>query len=89
MLALTAKAVAMATVKQKKTDPDDLYFRKHFPRLVREHGGQWIVLAEGKLIGIGKKDKIPGLILKAQDSYPNSTPFIAPIPTEDELECVL
>ena len=95
---------AMATMKQKKTsrnrygpsrnqgfspDPDDYYFRKHFARLVREHGGKWIVLAEGKLIGIGKKDKVPKLFLKAQTSYPTSTPFIAPIPTKEELECVL
>ena len=94
----------MANVKQKKTsrtrygpsrnqgfypDPDDYYFRRHFARLVREHGGKWIVLAEGKLIGIGKKDKIPGLVLKAQASYPKSAPFMAPIPTKEELECVL
>lgn len=75
--------------KQPYHDPDDSYFRKHFPQLVRKHGGKWIVLAKGKLIGIGKRDKIRGLILKAQASYPDSTPFIAPIPTKDELECVL
>lgn len=92
----------MAAVKGKKPvhtrpdrreelhiDPDDNYFRKHFAQLVREHGGKWIVLAQGKLIGIGKKEKIPRLILKAQLNYPNSAPFIAPIPAEKELQCVL
>lgn len=71
------------------SDPDDRYFRKHFARLVREYGGQWIVLAEGKLIGIGKKKNISRLIQKAQSNYPKTTPFIAPIPTKEELECVL
>ena len=70
-------------------DPDDSYFRKHFARLVREHGGEWVVLAEGKVIGIGKKDKLRGLVLKAQTGHPNSRPFLAPIPTQEELECVL
>lgn len=71
------------------SDSDDRYFRKHFARLVREHGGGWIVLAQGKLIGVGRKEKIPALILKAQSNYPHTTPFIAPIPTKEELECVL
>jgi len=98
------ETVEMVMVKQKKTvrtqanlnrqeqfysDPDDYYFRKHFARLVREHGGKWIVLAGGKLIGIGKKETMPGLIRKAQLKYPNARPFIAPIPTREDLECVL
>ena len=70
-------------------DADDLYFRKHFSHLVRKHGGEWIVLSAGKLIGIGKKDEVSGLVCKARVNYPKSTPFIAPIPTKDEIECVL
>ena len=75
--------------KRIYSDPDDRYFRKHFNRLVRENGGQWIVLAEGKLVGIGKKKKLPGLIQKIHLNYPKATPFVAPIPTKEELECVL
>jgi type I restriction-modification system DNA methylase subunit len=104
VLALIFKGDVMAASRQKSTgrarnatgrnalsyrDQDDHYFRKHFARLVREHGGKWVVLANGKLIGIGKKNKIRGLVLKAQENYPDSTPFIAPIPTQEELECVL
>jgi hypothetical protein len=70
-------------------DADDSYFRKHFSHLVRRHGGEWIVLSAGKLIGIGKKDAVSGLVSKARVNYPKSTPFIAPIPTKDEIECVL
>jgi len=70
-------------------DADDSYFRKHFAYLVRKHGGEWIVLSAGKLIGIGKKDEVSGLVSKARVNYPKSIPFIAPIPTKDEIECVL
>ena len=56
-------------------DSDDAYFKKHFARLVREHGGEWIVMAEGKIIGIGKKDKLHRLVSKAQASYPKEPPF--------------
>jgi hypothetical protein len=70
-------------------DPDDRYFKKHFAQLVREHGGEWIVLADGKLIGIADKKKIAKLVQKAQSNHPNAAPFIAPIPTREDLECVL
>jgi hypothetical protein len=70
-------------------DVDHAYFRKHFSRLVREHGGEWIVLAKGNLIGIGEKDKLNELVLRARSKYPDGIPFIAPIPTKNELECVL
>lgn len=70
-------------------DADDSYFRKHFAHLVRKHGGEWVVMSAGKLIGIGKKDEVRGLVGKARVNYPKSTPFIAPIPTKDEIECVL
>ena len=56
---------------------------------IRAHGGEWIVLAKGNLIGIGKKDKLNELVLRARSKYPDGIPFIAPIPTKDELECVL
>jgi Family of unknown function (DUF5678) len=87
------------TAKRRKTkshrrqepysDLDDRYFKTHFAQLVREHGGEWIVLAEGKLVGTGKKKNIRSLIRKARSQHPDAIPFIAPIPTEEELECVL
>lgn len=92
----TGKEKTMAPAQAKAAeqaplyaDADHGYFRKHLSRLVRERGGEWIVLAEGNLIGIGKKGNIPSLILKAQSKYPHATPFIAPIPTKEDLECVL
>jgi hypothetical protein len=71
------------------SDPDDSYFKTHFAKLVRQHGGEWIVLVGGKLVGIGKKKNIRSLVRKARSQHPDATPFIAPIPTKEELECVL
>jgi len=71
------------------SDPDDRYFKTHFAQLVREHGGEWIVVAEGKLVGIGRKRNIRSLIRKAKSKHPDAIPLIAPIPTKEELECVL
>ena len=44
------------------SDQNDRYFQKHFARLVGKHGGKWIVLAEGELIGIGEQTEVPALI---------------------------
>jgi hypothetical protein len=70
-------------------DADHRYFKTHLGRLVRERGGEWIVLAEGNLVGIGKKERVPRLIQKARSKYPHATPFAAPIPTKEDLQCVL
>jgi hypothetical protein len=67
---------------------NDRYFTKHFATLVRKHGGKWIVLSEGKLIGIGESKDLPGLMQKARAASP-TPPFMAPIPTPEELQCVL
>ena len=83
----------MATEKRKhgalRDDADQRYFQTHLSRLVRERGGEWIVLAEGNLVGIGKKQRVPGLIQKARSKYPHATPFAAPTPTKEDLECAL
>ena len=50
------RSISMATEKRKHgavhDDPDQRYFQTHLSRLVRERGGEWIVLAEGNLVGI-------------------------------------
>lgn len=70
-------------------DLNDRYFRKHFARLVEEHGGKWIILAEGELIGIGGRKDVSKLIQRAKQKYPHSVPFASPIPAPHELECLL
>ena len=70
-------------------DPNDRYFRKHFAHLVGEHGGKWVVLSEGELIGIGGRKDVPRLIQRAKKKHPRSIPFASPIPARRELECLL
>lgn len=70
-------------------DADHKYFSRHFTQLVREHGGQWIVLVDANLIGIANKNRLASLVKKARTEYPGRIPFIAPIPTKDDIECVL
>lgn len=72
-----------------RRDADHRYFQTHLGRLVRERGGEWIVLADGNLVGIARKERLPGLIRKARVKYPHATPFAAPIPTKEDLECAL
>ncbi len=70
-------------------DLNDRYFQRHFARLVGKHGGKWIVLVGGELIGVGKRKEVARLIQKARTMYPDSIPFASPIPTREELECLL
>lgn len=80
---------ARARQAKRPEDLNHLYFTIHFATLVRKHGGKWIVLTEGKLVGIGGKEDIPALMQKARAISPKVTPFLAPIPTPEEFECVL
>lgn len=70
-------------------DLDDTYFQRHFARLVDKHGGKWVVLAEGRLIGIGEGGDVARLIRKARKKFPRSIPFASPIPSREDLECLL
>jgi len=70
-------------------DPNDRYFNTHFARLVKEHGGEWIVLVDGKLIGIGREKDLGKLMAKARRTHPRSMPFAAPIPARQDLQCLL
>ncbi len=75
--------------RNASADPNDRYFHTHFARLVKEHGGKWIVLADGKLIGIGREKDVAKLIAKARSTHPHSPPFAAPIPARQDLQCLL
>jgi hypothetical protein len=70
-------------------DPNERYFRTHFARLVKEHGGKWIVLANGELVGIGREKDVDRLMAEARDRHPETIPFAAPIPVERDLQCLL
>lgn len=68
---------------------NDSYFTKHFEKLIKKHGGEWIVIAKGEKIGIVPKYKVKDLLEIARDKFPNEICLISPIPKEEEIECIL
>lgn len=71
------------------SDPNDECFRRHFAKLVKQHGGEWVVIAGGRIIGIGPEERIGEMRQKASKAHPDDTPLLAPIPTTDDIECIL
>jgi Family of unknown function (DUF5678) len=70
-------------------EPNDAYFKKHLPKVVKTHGGKWVVIAGGSLIGVSHEAELKKLTALARKRYPKDIPLIAPIPRKEELECIL
>ena len=70
-------------------EPNDRYFNDHLSEFVKDHGGEWVVIAGGQLIGFARKDNISRLVKKALKMFPDDIPLLSPIPREEELECIL
>ena len=68
---------------------NDHCFHKNFSRLVKRHGGKWVVIAGGKVIGTAPKSRVRKLIDLARKMFPRETPLAAPIPREEEIQCIL
>jgi len=64
-------------------------FTQHVDRLVTCAGGQWVVVAGGKILGIGPKRALKRMVRDARRRYPEDTPLVAPLPTDQDLPCVL
>ena len=71
------------------SEPNDDYFQEHLSEFVRDHGGEWVVIAGGELVGFAHKEGISALVKRARKRFPGDIPLVAPIPREEELECVL
>lgn len=67
---------------------NDHYFTEHFEELVTEHGGEWIVIAKGELVGIGPKHTVKEMLRNARERFPGEIPLASPIPREEEIECI-
>jgi hypothetical protein len=65
------------------------YFSSHFEELVKNHGGKWIVLSKGDLIAICEGSELNHRIDEAEKKFPRDIPFAAPIPREEDIECLL
>jgi hypothetical protein len=70
-------------------DPNHGYFSEHFQELVEEHGGKWVILVKGRLLAVCERGEIAMYLAQARKKYPDVTPFAAPIPREEEIECIL
>ncbi|MEW6102943.1 MAG: hypothetical protein AB1630_03855 [bacterium] len=70
-------------------DLNDEYFTSHFEELVKNHGGEWIVIAKGKKMGIGPKHEVREMFKMAKEKFPGEVCLISPIPKEEEIECIL
>ena len=68
---------------------NDKYFTDHFEELVENHGGEWIVIAGGKEIGIGPRHKLKYMLEIAKKKFPGEVCLVSPIPKEEEIECIL
>ena len=70
-------------------EPNDAYFKKHLQKLVKAHGGKWVVIAGGSLIGVSDEAELKKLTALASKRYSKDIPLVAPIPRKEELECIL
>ena len=64
-------------------------FTRNFNRLVTQAGGKWVVISAGQVIRIGPKQALKRMVREAKTRYPDKTPLIAPIPTDQDLQCIL
>jgi len=64
-------------------------FTKHFNRLVARSGGQWVVIVDGRIAQIGPKSRLPRMVKQATARHPDAIPLVAPIPTDQDLQCIL
>jgi hypothetical protein len=73
--------------KQYYHDPNDAYYTEHFEELVDNHGGKWIVMADGEVVAICYAHEMDPYI--DQIRARGIVPFAAPIPRPEEIECLL
>lgn len=73
----------------KVKDRDDEYLKRNFTGLVKKYGGRWIVIVNGKRFAIVPKSLLPATMKKARQKYPDSIPLASPIPTSQDLQCLL
>ena len=68
---------------------NDAYFHRHLKKLMKRHGGQWAVISGGRLIGVGPKRSLKRYFDLARKTNPKETPLVSPIPTKEQVHCIL
>jgi len=65
----------------------DNWLTEHFEELVDHYGGQVVAVVEGEVVAVTETEKQADDL--AREAYPGTIPFVLPIPTEEELICLL
>lgn len=69
--------------------PNDTYFQKNLSRLIKRHGGKWVVVAKGRAVAVCAKKDLKRFFDLAKKRYPGEIPLVSPIPTREEIHCIL
>ena len=72
----------------KYSNPNDECLGDRLSDFVKSHGGKWVVIAGGKVIGFADKEGLSRVVKRARKRFPGDTPLISPIPREEELEWI-
>ena len=73
----------------KVQDKNDQYFGRNISRLVKEHGGKWIIIVHGRKFAIVSRARLVETVQKVRQKYPGCTPLVSAIPRPSELQCLL
>lgn len=68
-------------------DPESKWITIHFAELVKKYGGQYIAVANQKVVT--SSDNPAKAEAKALKQYPKSKPSILLVPTKEDLVCAL
>lgn len=68
---------------------NDLYLSKNLKKFITKHAGKWVVIAGGGLIGVGSKKSLKRYMKIAREKNPNEIPLVSPIPTKEQVQCIL
>ena len=63
------------------------WITEHFEELVKKYGGRYIAVVDEKVVAVGENPKdVENEVLK---QFPNKTPSVMKVPTEDDIVCLL
>lgn len=65
----------------------DRWYTEHFEELVELYGSKVIAVVNEKVVAVTDTEK--EAYQEAKSTYPDATPLILAIPTEEELACLL
>lgn len=65
----------------------DDWYTSHFEELVEKYPHKAIAVVKGQIVAVGESEL--EVYRQALQQYPNETPFVLTIPSEEDLVCLL